>query len=121
MAKQTEQFTDMKRVAKELISLMKQNDLTEVELVEDKSKITLRRGTHGPAPAFAAPGHAPAPAHHAPAPAAPAHCTRREDEKLIPIKSPLVGTFYSAPPIRQSDPYCLHRHFRGGRQRGLHY
>jgi acetyl-CoA carboxylase biotin carboxyl carrier protein len=100
MAKQTTgSFTDTKRV-RELIALMAENSLTEIELVEDKSKITLKRGG-----AYAAPAGAPAPVHHyAPAaapihsaPAAPAAAPApAAEEKLLPIKSPMVGTFYTA-------------------------
>lgn len=96
MAKQTAgaSFTDTKRV-RELVALMAENNLSEIELVEDKSKITLKRG--GAAVPMAAPApvahHAYAPAAVAPpaAPAAPA-----PEENLIPIKSPMVGTFYTA-------------------------
>jgi len=95
-----ESFTDTKRV-KELIKLMAENDLTEIELMEDKSKITLKRAlptatviSSGP-PMMQPQHHAPAPVHQAPAaPAAPAAPV--EDEKLIAIKSPMVGTYYGA-------------------------
>ena len=98
-------FTSTKRV-KELIALMAENGLTEIELAEDKSRIVLRRGTssssaaHAPAPHWAPPpaaSHAPASAPAAPAPPAP-------DADLLPIKSPMVGTFYAAAGP-DSDPY----------------
>jgi acetyl-CoA carboxylase biotin carboxyl carrier protein len=89
-------FTDTKRV-KELVALMEANGLTEIELMEDKSRIVLRRGTSTAAPAshFAP---APAPLAHA-APAAPQAPAAKpaEDEKLLTIKSPMVGTYYAAP------------------------
>ncbi|HVX86294.1 MAG TPA: acetyl-CoA carboxylase biotin carboxyl carrier protein [Phycisphaerae bacterium] len=99
-------FTDTRRV-EELVQLMAENGLTEIELVEDKSRILLRRGPVGGAAAQAAPAHMPAhhsaPPHHtappAGAPAAPA-----EDASLTPIKSPMVGTFYTAP-NPDSDAY----------------
>lgn len=97
-------FTDTRRV-KDLIALMEANGLTEIELVEDKAKIVLRRGTFSASSGAPAGQHAshPAPVHPAAlapsAPAAPA-----EDTSLIPIKSPMVGTFYSAP-NPESDPY----------------
>lgn len=93
----TQSFTDTKRV-KELIALMAENGLTEIELVEDKSKITLKRGTVAiAAPAVHAAVAHPAPAHTPPAaPSAPTPAATPE-EKLIPIKSPMVGTFYSRP------------------------
>lgn len=89
------QFTDTKRV-KELIGLMADNGLTEIELVEDKARIVLKRG----GPVVAGPvAHAAPVAHHmvaapsAPvAPAAPAVA----EEKFHEIKSPMVGTFYTA-------------------------
>jgi len=92
-------FTDTKRV-KELIALMADNGLTEIELVEDKSRIVLRRGTSSAAAPMAPVHYAPPPVQaHAPAaPAAPsAPAKPAEDDKLIPIKSIMVGTFYAAP------------------------
>jgi acetyl-CoA carboxylase biotin carboxyl carrier protein len=100
-------FTDTRRV-KDLIALMEANGLTEIELVEDKAKIVLRRGTFSASCGAPAVPHAshPAPANYAAlapsAPAAPA--APAEDTSLIPIKSPMVGTFYSAP-NPESDPY----------------
>ena len=101
----TASFTDTKRV-KDLIALMAENGLTEIELVEDKAKIVLRRGTFSGTAVAAS--HAPI-VHHAPAahvatapaatPAAPA-----EDTTLVAIKSPMVGTFYTAA-NPESDPY----------------
>ena len=107
MAKQSSgaSFTDTKRV-RDLVALMAENNLTEIELVEDKSKITLKRGGAAvpPAPLH---GHAPA-AHHVPAPAglhalAAAPAPAPEDN-LVAIKSPMVGTFYTAA-NPDSDPY----------------
>ena len=91
-------FTDTKRV-RELVQLMTENELTEIELVEDKSKITLRRGAVLTAAPIAAAQPAPiaAAAQAAALPAAPA-ATAAPDPlaNLIPVKSPMVGTFYSA-------------------------
>jgi acetyl-CoA carboxylase biotin carboxyl carrier protein len=89
-------FTDTRRV-KELIALMTENGLSEIELAEDKSRIVLRRGTSTGATAAAPMHYAPAPA--APAPAAPQAPAAKpvEDEKLVTIKSPMVGTYYAAP------------------------
>ena len=92
-------FTSTKRV-KELVALMAENGLTEIELAEDKSRIVLRRGTTSGGTAVQpqamqwspppAPQAAPPPAAAA-APAAPA-----QDAGLVPINSPMVGTFYAA-------------------------
>jgi acetyl-CoA carboxylase biotin carboxyl carrier protein len=80
---------------KELISLIRENDLSEFQLEQEGFKITLKRGadfqpviTTTAAPALAAPAAAGAAA----APAAPAEPA----EKLREITSPMVGTFYSA-------------------------
>jgi acetyl-CoA carboxylase biotin carboxyl carrier protein len=90
-------FTDTARV-KDLIALMANNGLTEIELVEADSRILLRRGGVS-APAAGVPVAAPmqyaapaaAPTAPTAAPAAPA------EEKLLTIKSPMVGTYYAAP------------------------
>ncbi|MGN6366708.1 MAG: acetyl-CoA carboxylase biotin carboxyl carrier protein [Phycisphaerae bacterium] len=108
-----ESFTDTARV-KALIALMADNGLTEIELVEDKSRIVLRRGVSGVAMApmqhVAATGGA---VHHVAAPASAAAAASgggaggggaKADEGLITMKSPMVGTFYSAP-NPDSDSY----------------
>jgi acetyl-CoA carboxylase biotin carboxyl carrier protein len=99
----SERFTDTRRV-KDLIALMAENGLTEIELVEDKSRIVLRRGTVSGSSVAQAVHHA-APVHHQapPAHAAPVAAAKVEDD-LIPIKSPMVGTFYSSP-NPESDPF----------------
>lgn len=87
---------------KELIQLMVTNDLSEIDLQDEKETVTLKRGAppmvnqapvYLPSPA-AAP-HAPAPAGAPPAQgvgtAAPA-----ADAGLVAIESPMVGTFYAA-------------------------
>jgi acetyl-CoA carboxylase biotin carboxyl carrier protein len=84
---------------KELVSLMAENDLTEVELKGDKESVTIKRGVGGvpmvqyaPAPVAAAP--APAAAAAPAASAAPAVATVAPG---IHIESPMVGTFYASP------------------------
>jgi len=106
---------------KELVALMKENDLTEVNLSDEKETVALKRGmlstvvnhqpviyngggpalSAGPAFAHAAPAMAPmaapaaAPAAPAAAPAAPAPAV--DDASFKSIDSPMVGTFYAAP------------------------
>ena len=89
------------RKIRRLVELMKEHDLNEIDLSQEDMRIQLRRGISGEGggpmaaypqvamqmPQMAAPAAAPQPA------AAPA-----ADEYSI-IKSPMVGTFYSA-----SDP-----------------
>jgi acetyl-CoA carboxylase biotin carboxyl carrier protein len=83
---------DLERI-KSVIDLMSANELSEFAIEEQDFKLTLKRGSTmmmmAPSmmgPASAAPAAAPAAA--APAPAA--------EDNLIPIPSPLVGTFYRA-------------------------
>ena len=82
------------RKLKELVRLMVANDLTELDLRDEQQQVSVKRG--GPqaapvvhqAPVAAAPAAAPPPVE-ATAPA--------EDEGLIAIESPMVGTYYSKP------------------------
>ncbi len=96
------------RKLKELIRLMVENELTEIDLKDEKETVSLRReGSQAPvvqvSPAPAAPPAAPAPvapaapAPPAPAPAAPAaEPSPADTSNLEQITSPMVGTFYSA-------------------------
>jgi len=93
---------DLKRV-KQLVELMKTNDLTDIEIKQGELEITLRRGgqtvvASGMPAALPMPS---VPAHAVPAsppvsavPAAPA--TPEEPANTTLIKSPMVGTFYAA-------------------------
>ncbi len=93
---------DVERV-KELIDLMKENDLSELEIVDGQTRIILKRGNGSDAPQmYAVP--ASSPANIAPPAAAPAPATATEtpaaesaDSNLKEIVSPIVGTFYAAP------------------------
>ena len=98
------------RKLKELIRLMVENELTEIDLKDEKETVSLRReGSQAPvvqvspapaAPApVAAPAAAPAPAASAPAAPAPAPASEpspADTSNLEQITSPMVGTFYSA-------------------------
>ena len=85
---------------KQIIALMKRNELTEFELEREGGKIRIKRGPNGvpqsdtavfPLPVQAAPVVAPAVVAPVAAPAAVAPAD------TIEIKSPMVGTFYRAP------------------------
>lgn len=91
------------RKLKQLIELMKENDLTELDLREGEEQVTIKRGsTAAPMPqAMAAP---PAAQPAAAAPVAEPTPPTAEDQGLIEIKSPMVGTFYSAA-SPDADPY----------------
>ena len=86
----------------QLVNLMVEKDLREIDLRDGDSKISLRRGAAGEVvqTVMAA---APAPMPAAPAPAAPAAETE-SDEGLVPIPSPMVGTYYAGPDP-DSPPY----------------
>ena len=82
-----------------LVKLMADAGLSTVELSDGDQRILLKRGGDQVAmPAgfsFAAPAPAAPPAPSAaPAAGAPA---ADDDSKLVPIKSPMPGTFYAAP------------------------
>jgi acetyl-CoA carboxylase biotin carboxyl carrier protein len=88
---------------RQLVELMKEHDLTELLVRDGDKRIVLRRGPAAQLAAsptvIAAAPTAPALAAAPPAPAAPV-----EDPGLVPIRSPMVGTFYAAPDP-DSKPY----------------
>jgi acetyl-CoA carboxylase biotin carboxyl carrier protein len=89
------QEKDLQKV-RDLVELMKENDLIEVEIVDGDSKIHLKRpGADARMVQYAAP--APMMAAPAAAPAATVPATSVADAGTLPIKSPIVGTFYQAP------------------------
>jgi acetyl-CoA carboxylase biotin carboxyl carrier protein len=94
---------DTRRIRK-LIDLMKEHDLSELSLEQADQRMRIRRG--GPAVTTATPAVAPASGAVAPVPAA---APPPADEKMLVIKSPMVGTFYrasgpdSAPFIKVGD------------------
>ena len=89
------EIKDIKRI----VELMKSNDLTEFSMKDDDIELALKRGNNEPQVVYAAPAaatpSAPVPAAAAPSAAAPADAG--EDEGLIEIPSPIVGTFYRKP------------------------
>ena len=90
---------DLKEI-KELIALIRKNDLSEFSLEQEGFKITLKRGgefqqvitapAFAPAPIGVAPAAAPAAALNAPAASSGGNSGDRD------LPSPMVGTFYSA-------------------------
>jgi acetyl-CoA carboxylase biotin carboxyl carrier protein len=98
----------------ELVQIMREENLAEIEVRRWFTSVRLRRpgaeavavnvpapGAAGPhaasSPATAAAAAAGAPGDAAPAPEAPT-------KNLIPIRSPMVGTFYRSP-APDADPY----------------
>jgi acetyl-CoA carboxylase biotin carboxyl carrier protein len=89
----------------QIVQLMSANDLNTVDLRDGDKRVVLKRGANVvqyaaamTQPAMAFPSAAPAsqpPAGAAGSSASEAADTA--DSKLVPIKSPMVGTFYAAP------------------------
>ncbi len=102
--------SDLQKI-KELIEIMKDNDLVEVEIKHGDDKIFLKRWQAQQPTITAAPMIAqsiagvPAGPDTAQAPATKAEPTSaRAEEGLVEIKSLMVGTFYAAP-TPDSEPY----------------
>ena len=90
------------RKIRRLVELMKEHDLSEMDLKQGETQIQLRRGTTtvvAAAPVASAPPVAAAASAAIAAPAAEAKAAEPADGKTVEIKSPMVGTFYAA-----SDP-----------------
>lgn len=86
---------DIERI-QALVQLMVQNDLSEVRIISGDERVSLKRGTTSitMVPAAPVPTALPAAVSAAQPAAAPAPTG---EENLIPIPSPMVGTFYAAP------------------------
>jgi acetyl-CoA carboxylase biotin carboxyl carrier protein len=92
---------NLRRQITELVKLMREEDLAEVEIRRWFSTIRIRR----PGGEMVAASAAVSREAHAPAAAAPPAAAADEESKnLIPIKSPMVGTFYRSP-APDADPY----------------
>ncbi len=81
---------DVKKVTK-LIELMKEHDLSEIDLKQGDTAVRLKRGGD----VVIAPTAAPAVARPAPGGAA-VEAAPAADDKMLVITSPMVGTFYRA-------------------------
>src|SRR6516164_3992514 len=86
---------DVKKVRR-LVELMKEHDLAEVDLRQGDQRVRLRRGAEGLITAYAPPAMIPAPAPLAAAASSGAAKPATGDSDLAVVKSPMVGTFYSA-------------------------
>jgi acetyl-CoA carboxylase biotin carboxyl carrier protein len=80
---------DVKKV-RQLIELMKEHDLSELDLRQEDNRVRIRRG--GEVVAYSAPA---APATR-PAAAPAAEPAAAAADTLLAVKSPMVGTFYRA-------------------------
>ena len=91
---------------RELAELMNEHGLSEIRFREGETALCLRRGPLGQPVVVSAPAlPAAAPAAPATAPAGTAPAAPAQDEGLVPIKSPMVGTFYRAP-APDAPPYA---------------
>jgi acetyl-CoA carboxylase biotin carboxyl carrier protein len=98
---------------RELIALLRDNQLAELELENEGFRVRLRRDSSGSSYVAdvlqPAPAPVPAPAA-APAPAGPTHpgtqatTAASQDQDLHIIPSPIVGTFYRSP-SPNADPF----------------
>lgn len=84
------------QLLEQIVKLMAANDLNTVDLRDGEKRVILRRGAAGIAMPVSMPTMQMA-APVAPAPVAPATAEPAVDESQVAIKSPMVGTFYSAP------------------------
>jgi acetyl-CoA carboxylase biotin carboxyl carrier protein len=93
------------RKLRRLVELMKEHDLSEVDLQQGETRIQLRRSALTAA-ANASLGAVPAAYAAAPAMVAQAPAAKEADtaSAIAVIQSPMVGTFYAAPDP-ESPPY----------------
>jgi acetyl-CoA carboxylase biotin carboxyl carrier protein len=87
----------LKRTIRELIQVMKDEDLAEIEVRRPFWTVRVRRPVTDLAMSAASPLSTPAAAPAAEAAPVPT-------ANLLPIKSPMVGTFYRSP-APDADPY----------------
>jgi acetyl-CoA carboxylase biotin carboxyl carrier protein len=91
------------RKIRRLVELMKEHDLTEIDIQQGEVRIQLRRAGTAANPSIILPGpgmHAEGYTHPPGGPSRPAPETMAEsasDNHVAIIKSPMVGTFYAAP------------------------
>jgi len=88
-----------------LVELMKEHDLSEIDLRESRQRIRICRGPReSPRPANAPAASAPSAAHSQAAGAPPTGSAVAEGPNMTIIKSPMIGTFYSRPNPK-AEPY----------------
>jgi acetyl-CoA carboxylase biotin carboxyl carrier protein len=85
---------------RELIELMVEHDLSEIRIREGETAINLRKGPFGQVAVGGAPqliSMASAPGQPAVPESGPVEAEPSVDEGLVPISSPMVGTYYASP------------------------
>ncbi len=83
------------RKIRRLVELMKEHDLSEINLEQGDVRIQMRRATAEPSPAAAPPAPVVSASVRPEQPAGQAAPPKAENGTVI--KSPMVGTFYTAP------------------------
>jgi acetyl-CoA carboxylase biotin carboxyl carrier protein len=83
------------KVIKQVIDLMKRSELSEFEFEEEGFKLRLSR-KNGDAPQIVQAAPSPLPAAPAPVAESAESPIPVEDKNITTVKSPMVGTFYSA-------------------------
>lgn len=104
-----EKDADVQKI-RELVEIMKENDLVEIDIQHGEDRVALRRAQPQPATAIApimaslpgASGPILVPQGQIPTGGQAPAGVKKED--LLEIKSPIVGTFYEAP-SPDSEPY----------------
>jgi acetyl-CoA carboxylase biotin carboxyl carrier protein len=90
---------DVKKVRR-LVELMKEHDLAEIDLRQGEQRVRIRRGGEPVVMTSPAGYHVPAAAHAqthaAPTSSSSAPAAAADDRDMQVIKSPMVGTFYTA-------------------------
>jgi acetyl-CoA carboxylase biotin carboxyl carrier protein len=97
-----EKDADVQKI-KELIKIMRENDLTKIDIRHGDDYVSLQRAQPQQPGAALGPVIASLPGTPAPA-AAGGQAATAAKEALLEVKSPIVGTFYEAP-SPDSDPY----------------
>jgi acetyl-CoA carboxylase biotin carboxyl carrier protein len=92
---------DLRRIRR-FVELMKEHDLSEIDIREGQMRIRLRRGAEEPMVTLAAPRAAAVPG--VAASSAPAEPPKSDEAHIALIKSPLVGSFYASP-NPEAPPY----------------
>jgi acetyl-CoA carboxylase biotin carboxyl carrier protein len=87
------EIKDIKRI----VEMMKSNDLTEFAMKDDAFELVMKRGSSEPQLVYAAAPAAAPVTVPAVAPAAAEPVADDEEDGLIEIPSPIVGTFYRKP------------------------
>ena len=100
-----QEIFDIRKIRR-LVELMKEHDLSEIDLQQGELVVRLRRTVAEPSPpVVSAPPMAAAPVAASAAAPAPSETAEAKSDSNILLKSPMVGTFYAAPDP-DSPPYA---------------